>query len=363
MAQEHDMNETKRLMNSPGAIERLLRIAVRPEPVPVNVTDVGKGHLVTSFQDIGSREEQQDRVAVFNVRQSADRNLHRVFKKIHAGLASALTEEEMDSGGAVASLALVDPGKQITIANLGDSRFSLAITTQDINRPRYLRLTKDDVPSIASERKRILKAGGEIDQDGRLVVNGRSLAVSAAFGDKRYDPFIRRTPHVHHYNINDPRLKIAKDAQIVLFGESDGSHLSRPGYGRINSLASALNDKGRFDLTMMATEFNEVALRNERYVQRNFLKALTDKQRALLKMILDGDEPEESDETEIEDISIAYEYFNIRRDNISFVASEIKGSKTKHEIPAYGMLIVDSHGKTGDAIADMVVDLFRQELS
>ena len=355
----------KALLSGPNAIERMLRIASRPAPVPVTITDVGQGQLVTSFQHMGGRSEQQDRVSIFKLKPGAETNMQRFFKKLHTGLSASFSRKVLTEGGAVASLALVH-GRDITIANLGDSRFSLGMSSDHFLRPRYKCLTTDDVPANAAEQRRILKAGGTIE-DGRLVSARGSLAVSAAFGDMAYDQWLRRTPHVTHINLDNPRWKIDDNNQLILVGETDGSHLTRSYHERTVSLTSGLDEKNRFDLTALATSFNATAVKKERQSRDAFMRSLDERQLKLLKQTIAGTEEPiaeygEDFEAMMGDLMHVQSYFSISRDNFSFAAVEIPNKSSGTESEPFGIFMVDAHGPEGEKVADGLVELVESDL-
>ena len=66
----------------------------------------------------------------------------------------------------------------IYCANTGDSRAILQLKNGEI-----IELSHDHKPDSEDEIKRIKLAGGEFDEDGRVVSKNFSLAVSRAIGD------------------------------------------------------------------------------------------------------------------------------------------------------------------------------------
>jgi protein phosphatase 1G len=80
------------------------------------------------------------------------------------------------SSGTTATVALLK-GNQIVVANAGDSRCILC------RNGKSLELSFDHKPEDDIETKRVVKAGGVVDEDGR--VNG-GLNLSRAIGDHQY---------------------------------------------------------------------------------------------------------------------------------------------------------------------------------
>ena len=81
------------------------------------------------------------------------------------------------NAGCTATVAFITP-MEIYCANSGDSR------TVMCERGKAVELSKDHKPDLPSERSRILKSGGTVE-DGR--VNG-ALALSRAIGDFDFKP-------------------------------------------------------------------------------------------------------------------------------------------------------------------------------
>jgi len=77
------------------------------------------------------------------------------------------------------------------IANIGDSRAVLGLTGE-----KAMRLSIDHKPGLQSEKDRICRIGGMVQQiSGAWRVNG-VLAVSRAFGDYALKPYVSSTPYI-----------------------------------------------------------------------------------------------------------------------------------------------------------------------
>lgn len=109
----------------------------------------------------------------------------------------------------------------VWIANTGDSRGILSSNYG----VKYTQITNDHKPSEESERKRILKAGGQVYQNNNIMLAGPGgpvtqgpvrvipgrLSVSRTFGDcqaklERYNGnpnVIVVDPEIHHISIQD----------------------------------------------------------------------------------------------------------------------------------------------------------------
>ena len=103
--------------------------------------------------------------------------------------------------GSTAAIVII-LGDDIWVANAGDARVVLS------ENGKFQRLTVDHKPSLPEERAEIVKRGG-------LVVQGRVngvLAVSRAFGDGSFKPFISAVPYIKHIRrTNNSYLILACD--------------------------------------------------------------------------------------------------------------------------------------------------------
>eukprot|EP00930_Biecheleria_cincta_P035000 TRINITY_DN24115_c0_g1_i1.p1 TRINITY_DN24115_c0_g1~~TRINITY_DN24115_c0_g1_i1.p1 ORF type:complete len:394 (-),score=51.47 TRINITY_DN24115_c0_g1_i1:609-1637(-) len=93
-----------------------------------------------------------------------------------------------DGMGCTAVVALVRMGSQpeLVVANAGDSRCVLISGTTAMD------MSVDHTPLLASERRRILKAGGIVTSEGRIDGN---LNLSRAIGDLAYKQNKKLKPH------------------------------------------------------------------------------------------------------------------------------------------------------------------------
>ncbi|GAA0140856.1 protein phosphatase [Lithospermum erythrorhizon] len=106
---------------------------------------------------------------------------------------------QLGPGGSTAVTAIVIDGKDLWVANIGDSRAVLC------ERGAANQITVDHEPD--SERKRIEKQGGFVTQFPGDVprVNGQ-LAVARAFGDQSLKAHLSSEPDVRHVPI-DPSME------------------------------------------------------------------------------------------------------------------------------------------------------------
>ncbi|KAJ3449384.1 hypothetical protein M0812_05531 [Anaeramoeba flamelloides] len=104
-----------------------------------------------------------------------------------------------DDSGSTAALILTI-GKLIFSANLGDVKVLLLRDNNQIEE-----LTYDHKPTDITEKKRILKLGGVVTVNGSI---NASLAVSRAFGDFDFHPFVSCVPFTKVVELKETDQKI-----------------------------------------------------------------------------------------------------------------------------------------------------------
>ncbi|KAJ3448768.1 hypothetical protein M0812_01251 [Anaeramoeba flamelloides] len=119
-----------------------------------------------------------------------------------------------DDSGSTASLILII-GNLIFSANLGDVK---ALLLRDNNQIEEL--TYDHKPTDITEKKRILKLGGVVTVNGSI---NASLAVSRAFGDFDFHPFVSCVPFTKVVELKetDQKIIIATSSFWELFTEKE----------------------------------------------------------------------------------------------------------------------------------------------
>ncbi|VAH51179.1 unnamed protein product [Triticum turgidum subsp. durum] len=105
--------------------------------------------------------------------------------------------KQLGPGGSTAVTAIVVDGKDMWIANVGDSRAVLC------ERGAANQITVDHEPHISNERQRIEQQGGFVTTFPGDVprVNGQ-LAVARAFGDHSLKTHLSSEPDIRHVPIN-----------------------------------------------------------------------------------------------------------------------------------------------------------------
>jgi integrin-linked kinase-associated serine/threonine phosphatase 2C len=147
------------------------------------------------------------------------------FKRTERDLC-ALLQQRQDGSGSCALLALIDE-QSVWIAHVGDSKAVLgripqsaapasavAPAGQSAAAPaplQCIQLTTDHTSVLAAERRRIEKAGGSVDSEGRI--NG-AIGVSRSLGDRRLKPPLSSKPDLARFPLRRPD-------QFLLLG-SDG---------------------------------------------------------------------------------------------------------------------------------------------
>lgn len=161
---------------------------------------------------------------------------------------------ELGPGGSTAVTALVVDGKDLWIANLGDSR---AVVCE---RGAANQLTVDHEPDI--ERKRIERQGGFVTNLPGDVprVNGQ-LAVARAFGDQSLKALLSSEPDVRHVPIDssiefvilasDGLWKVMKNQEAVDMVKS----IKDPQVAAKRLALEALARKSRDDISCIVIRF------------------------------------------------------------------------------------------------------------
>lgn len=138
-----------------------------------------------------------------------DRALVAAFERADEMWLDRANQQGLDDGS-TAIVALV-VGRMLYLANLGDCR---AVLSQDGGPEggRAIDLSHDHKPIRADEKARIEALGGRIKFHGTWRVEG-ALAVTRAFGDRRYKRFLTATPEVtcHRLTDQDHFLILASD--------------------------------------------------------------------------------------------------------------------------------------------------------
>ncbi|KAI3956966.1 hypothetical protein MKX01_001000 [Papaver californicum] len=132
-------------------------------------------------------------------------------------------QEKLDcSCSGTTSVTIIKQGKDLIIANLGDSRAVLG-TSSDNGEMVAVQLTTDLKPSVPEEAERIRKSNGRVfalDNEAHVTrvwlpdQNYPGLAMTRAFGDFELKDYgVIAIPQIshHHLNINDKVVVLASD--------------------------------------------------------------------------------------------------------------------------------------------------------
>ncbi|TVU15811.1 hypothetical protein EJB05_39350 [Eragrostis curvula] len=126
-------------------------------------------------------------------------NPHEAIKNAYSSTNKYILEnvKQLGPGGSTAVTAIVVDGKDMWIANVGDSR---AVVCE---KGAANQLTVDHEPHTTNERQRIEKHGGFVTTFPGDVprVNGQ-LAVARAFGDQSLKAHLSSEPDIRHVPIN-----------------------------------------------------------------------------------------------------------------------------------------------------------------
>jgi len=217
------------LNNVKKKIESINRLSVVGSSIPASLTMVFKpvGSLrfpVGYAESVGRRPSMEDQVVIMGMgpRLRENEDYFAIFdghggsfvaeecsKSLHKRLRNALytindvkeaitfaftkLDEEFCAERTCGSTGLMAYITQsiLYVANIGDSRAVLGLTGE-----KALRLSVDHKPCLQSERDRICRIGGSVQQiGGAWRVNG-VLAVSRAFGDFALKPFVTAVPYI-----------------------------------------------------------------------------------------------------------------------------------------------------------------------
>jgi serine/threonine protein phosphatase PrpC len=110
-----------------------------------------------------------------------------------------MMQQRMDCGSTAAVSFVVD--STLYTANVGDTRVVLGWKDK-----KAVRLSFDHKPSVATEKERIERLGGEVTRKfGVARVNG-VLGVSRAFGDCKLIPYVSAVPHINILELTDETM-------------------------------------------------------------------------------------------------------------------------------------------------------------
>ena len=166
--------------------------------------------------------------------------LNRGFLKTNEIWMRVADQRQMNDGSCC--IAVVKRGRQLYVANVGDSRAVLC------SRDEVLSLSFDQKPNRPLERRRIQAAGGRVvNCFGISRVNGL-LAVARAFGDRALRQIIKADPEIITRNLKD------SDAYIVIASDGLWDVVT-------NHEVKDIVLKSRFDLATTAQSLTSLALR------------------------------------------------------------------------------------------------------
>jgi serine/threonine protein phosphatase PrpC len=110
-----------------------------------------------------------------------------------------MMQQRMGCGSTAAVSFVV--GSTLYTANVGDTRVVLGWKDR-----KAVRLSFDHKPSVATEKERIERLGGEVTKKyGVARVNG-VLGVSRAFGDCKLVPYVSAVPHINMLELTDETM-------------------------------------------------------------------------------------------------------------------------------------------------------------
>ncbi len=310
-------------------------------------------HTVTTHQHKGDRGDQQDRKIVIPVPDGAVIDFDLLFAYVNQELEKHMTAKGLSKGGAVISLALIEPEKRkVTGANLGDSRTTVFAHLLQTHMVGCLQLTSDDTPSRPAERDRITALRGIIDARGCLF-NGQSrLAVSASVGDPDFGKYLRRTPQ--KFTCIVPETLNGEEIEFMVAVESDGSHGSDTEAHRAHLVHQTAQQSGHFDHKKIATAFNEYIAHYDYDRAERYLATLTSEER----QVLETTAPEQYYKLPEKLFNVAEKVMKIKKDNFTCILSTMTPGTSSHLIA-----VVDDHEPLGEEIADKTKELLEKGIA
>ncbi len=167
--------------------------------------------------------------------------LKNAFDKINNNLNSVISAFT----GSTALVCII-AGKEIYVANVGDSR---AILNKGSS---VIEITRDHKPDDLEEQRLITRKGGrvEIDQYGIPRVNG-VLSLSRAIGDKYLQNHISNEPDIKSFDLTPENkfIVIATDGLWDVFTNEEVNHIIFTHFDKSISIRKSLNTIGNILLS------------------------------------------------------------------------------------------------------------------
>jgi len=154
---------------------------------------------------------------------------------------------------AVAVVLHENPGgfRTLISANVGDSRAILSRSGKAID------LTKDHKPTLESERKRILQAGGRIFLDDTGCHRVMNLSLSRAIGDGFSKPIVSPEPDIRRFRVEeggDEFILLASDGLWDVMSSQDAVNFVHARLNEARATCEGMNKKERVKRLAKARE-------------------------------------------------------------------------------------------------------------
>lgn len=279
----------------------------------------------------GLRDSQEDQFwRLSNLNMGSQRKREQFVKDAFREVAGVTDKQD---SGCTCTLALVSREREITVGHLGDSPAVLFMRDRATGKVTYKELTQDHTPGDPKERARIIRSGGEVSEDGRIIGRGGRgrLAVARGFGDGHY-PGVGRTPDVNTYKLDD--VASAADTDFYLLVSCDGmlersAELTKEQRARVDEINSWPEDR---EITQ--EEFYEI---QDLKVALQAVPPRSTVLQGIADVIAEhGDDPEEN----VARLLVAKALLGGSHDNVTGMFSKIPDHMKKDT----ALLIADGHG-------------------
>lgn len=260
--------------------------------------NVGSAQIGT-FQDIGERSSQEDAFFVNETPPNEPAYLPTVLRRAFSETAQTIAKKKL-RGGSTATVAVLSPDDQLTMAHLGDSPVMLFVRDGATGKCTAHLLNDLHNGKNKSEHTRVIRQGGKFD--GHSVCDaekeGWRLGMTRRFGhDNHKYPGVIDTPEITQVDL---KKMIKQGDKAFLCVASDGLLAEYPDHQKLNvspesyiPLFEAETAGGKTPLMVgLATKMAELVQKRDKDYAKTLLTTpkKTDNQTALLVELVPGRE-------------------------------------------------------------------------
>ncbi len=176
---------------------------------------------IFTFQSLGKRDNQQDRMAAFELnKEMSENDLLNLFSKM-----ATRTLSINDYGGSTATMCIINKPNHIITGQLGDSAARLIVQRKD-NILTTQPLTPEHDIDTESERFAPFIENGGIETDerlGRWSVPGKNASwnLTRSFGDSAAGKAMSKAPEIQSYDLTCSTDSARPDTSLCLY--TDGA--------------------------------------------------------------------------------------------------------------------------------------------